>query len=78
VARPIRSEGFLQHRHDLVQAVRQVKMLLYPDGVPQERFYGVSYFAARYGERALLGRVFDAIEPFDPTPRDLDVGDDSG
>jgi bacillithiol biosynthesis cysteine-adding enzyme BshC len=68
----------LQHRHDLVQAVRQVKMLLYPDGVPQERFYGVSYFAARYGERALLERVFDAIEPFDPTPRDLDVGDDPG
>jgi bacillithiol biosynthesis cysteine-adding enzyme BshC len=63
----------LQHRHDLVEAVRRIQVQL-----PQERFYGVSYFAARHGERAVIERVLDAIEPFDPTPRDLDFGGDSG
>ena len=36
----------------LVDDVRRVKLLLYPNDAPQERFYGLPYFAARYGEHA--------------------------
>ena len=54
-----------------VEELQRVQWALAPDGVPQERFYGLPYFAARYGERAFVTRVLSAIDPFDPTPRDL-------
>jgi len=54
-----------------VDDVRRVKQLLYPYDTPQERVYGLSYFAARYGERTFVEQVLGAIEPFDPRPRDL-------
>ena len=41
--------------------VEQVRWALVPDGLPQERVYGLPYFAARYGERAFVARVIDAI-----------------
>ena len=66
----------LHRRSDLLRAVQQIKWLLHPDGVPQERFYGFPYFAARYGERAVLERVLDTVVPFDPAVRDLEVGDE--
>jgi uncharacterized protein YllA (UPF0747 family) len=60
------------HRDErLVDDVRRLKLLLHPGDVPQERFYGLPWFAARYGERAFVARVLDAIAPFDPAPRDL-------
>jgi bacillithiol biosynthesis cysteine-adding enzyme BshC len=55
----------------LVGDVRRLQSWLCPGGVPQERFYGLSYFAARYGERSFVERVLAAVSPFDPTPRDL-------
>lgn len=62
---------------ELVAEVRRLKDLLYPRDVPQERFYGISYFAARYGERAFLDEVLATIEPFDPRPRFLFPADES-
>jgi bacillithiol biosynthesis cysteine-adding enzyme BshC len=60
------------HRdEELVSEVRRLKMTLYPNGVPQERYYGLSYFAARYGQRQFVERVLAAIDPFDPSPKDL-------
>jgi bacillithiol synthase len=56
---------------DAVLAVRHVKQLLWPQDAPQERCYGLSYFAARYGERPFLTRVLAAAEPFDARPRDV-------
>ncbi len=52
---------------DQVQMERfeRVRASLYPKGTPQERVYGLSYFAARYGEDLFLDLVKDAIRPFD-------------
>lgn len=63
--------ALLHRRQDLVEAARRVKCILQPEGVPQERFYGISYFAARYGEREMIQRIVDRAEPFDPVIRDL-------
>jgi len=57
-----------------VHDVHLLRSLLQPDGLPQERRYGLAWFAARYGEHALLTRVLDAIDPFDPNPRDVLLG----
>ncbi|MGD9765029.1 MAG: bacillithiol biosynthesis cysteine-adding enzyme BshC [Candidatus Binatia bacterium] len=56
---------------ELVRDVRRAKQLLCPNGVPQERVYGISYFAARYGERAFVERVLASIAPFDAAVRDI-------
>ncbi|MBP7147917.1 MAG: bacillithiol biosynthesis cysteine-adding enzyme BshC [Acidobacteria bacterium] len=55
----------------LVGDVRRLQRLLYPDGMPQERYYGLASFAARLGERTFLERVLEAVDPLDPAPRDL-------
>lgn len=71
-------EAARRHRDaDLVAAIRRMQAQLHPGGIPQERVYGVSYFAARYGERALLDSVLDTIAPFDPQPRFLFLRDDA-
>lgn len=51
--------------------LQRIRWALVPHGVPQERYYGPSYFMARWGERAFVERVLVTIAPFDPTPRDL-------
>jgi len=51
--------------------LQRVRWALAPHGVPQERYFGPSYFMARWGERAFVERVLATIAPFDPTPRDL-------
>jgi hypothetical protein len=57
-----------------VAALARLKQLLFPNGSPQERFYGFSYFAARYGEREFIERVLDAIDPFDAASKDIVLG----
>ncbi|MET0386271.1 MAG: bacillithiol biosynthesis cysteine-adding enzyme BshC [Polyangiales bacterium] len=54
-----------------VALVRRLGRLLYPEGAPQERVFGISYFAARYGARALIERVLSAIDPYVATPLEL-------
>jgi bacillithiol biosynthesis cysteine-adding enzyme BshC len=54
-----------------VEDVRRLKRLLQPEDQPQERVYGLAYFAARYGERTFIEAVLAAIDPFDPTLREL-------
>jgi bacillithiol biosynthesis cysteine-adding enzyme BshC len=56
---------------DAVAAVRRVRQMLWPHDQPQERIYGLAYFAARHGERTFLERVLDAADPLDARPRDL-------
>jgi bacillithiol biosynthesis cysteine-adding enzyme BshC len=64
-----------QARHhadgELVEAVRRLRRQLFPGGAPQERIYGLPWFAARHGERPFLERVLTTIAPFDAAPRDL-------
>lgn len=70
-------EKALLHRDEsLVDAVRRVRSALYPNGAPQERVFGVSYFAARYGQRPFLERVLSAIEPFAAEPIVLALADE--
>lgn len=65
-------EGALLHRDATqVDEVRRLKALLFPEGGPQERTYGVSYFAARYGDAAFIQRVLDSVAPYDPRLKDL-------
>lgn len=60
------------HRDEtLVREVRSIKQTLCPNGIPQERFYGLPYFAARYGERAVVQGMIDAVDPFQPRLNDL-------
>jgi bacillithiol biosynthesis cysteine-adding enzyme BshC len=54
-----------------VHDVQRLKALLHPNGAPQERFYGLPYFAARHGERAFLDAVLRAAEPFDFSIKEL-------
>jgi bacillithiol biosynthesis cysteine-adding enzyme BshC len=60
----------------LVHDVRRLRELLCPNGLPQERVYGLPYFAARYGEGAFIARVLAAVTPFEPRPADLLLTDD--
>jgi uncharacterized protein YllA (UPF0747 family) len=56
-----------------VEDVRRLQAWLRPHGLPQERVFGISYFAARHGERAFVERVVEEAEPFAGTVRDLDL-----
>lgn len=65
-------ERAMLHRdEELVSQVAQVRTFLSPEGAPQERVYGLPYFAARFGDRHIVERVIAAVEPFDPALRDL-------
>ncbi len=62
------------HRDDaVVRDVRRLQGRLYPNGRPQERVFGISYFAARHGERALLEKVLGAAAPLETGFKDLEL-----
>jgi bacillithiol biosynthesis cysteine-adding enzyme BshC len=60
-----------EHDAARVRDVRRLRAMLQPDGVPQERSYGLAYFAARYGERSFLEGVLAAVEPFEAARKEL-------
>jgi bacillithiol biosynthesis cysteine-adding enzyme BshC len=62
----------LQDRN-LVDDLRRVQARLLPRGIPQERFFGVSSFAARYGPRTVVECVVAAAEPLRTDIGDLDL-----
>jgi bacillithiol synthase len=62
----------LQDR-DAVEGLNRVQARLLPRGIPQERFFGLSSFAARYGQRAFIERVLAAATPFSTGFVDLDL-----
>lgn len=65
-------QSALLHRHAGVNAdLQRLKALLQPLDQPQERVLCFSYFAARHGERGFLERVFQLIEAWDPSVKDL-------
>ena len=62
------------HRDEEVRdQVRGLRRFLHPNGMPQERCYGLAYFAACAGDRELVARLVDAVEPFDSTTQDISV-----
>jgi len=48
---------------DVVDDVRRLQAQLFPGGVPQERYFGLPSFAARYGVRPFVERVMAAAAP---------------
>lgn len=62
----------LRRDEGLVSDVRRFKALLHPEGGPQERCHGLSWYAAKWGDRALVEAVLAAIVPFDSTLKDLE------
>ncbi len=61
----------LRRDEGLIEDVRRLQSFLAPGGVPQERVYGLPYFAARYGDRRFVERVLSATRPFDAAEQDL-------
>lgn len=58
---------------ELVDDVNRAQARLYPTGIPQERFFGFSSFAARYGQRSCIERVLAAAEPLATGFVDIDL-----
>jgi len=58
---------------ELVDDVKRAQARLLPWGIPQERFFGISSFAARYGQRAFTERVLAAALPLRTGIEDLDL-----
>jgi len=60
-------------RRDEARALdlRRLKSYLYPDGVPQERIFGISWFAARWGGRAFINKVLEAAVPYEHDEKEL-------
>lgn len=54
----------------------RVQANLFPHGHPQERYFGLAPFAARFGEAEVLHHILYAIDPLDPTLYEVDLGDD--
>lgn len=44
---------------------------LYPNGAPQERVFGLPSFAALVGHEAFLAKVLEALDPLDPSAREI-------
>jgi bacillithiol biosynthesis cysteine-adding enzyme BshC len=62
----------LQDR-EIVEDIRRIQSRLMPGGVPQERFFGLPSFAARYGQRAFVERVLASAEPLRTGIEDLEL-----
>lgn len=66
-------KALAQQNRDAVEGVKMLRRSLMPDGVPQERVYGLSGFAARIGERPFIERVLEVITPFEAKVKDLRI-----
>jgi bacillithiol biosynthesis cysteine-adding enzyme BshC len=56
--------------HDRLERLRD---WLRPDGAPQERVHSFAPFAARTGVDAFVRAVVDAVDPLDPSLKDLEL-----
>lgn len=55
------------------ERVERLQQDLLPNGVPQERAYGLAHFAARTGIRELKARIFSALDPWAAEIGDLEL-----
>lgn len=51
--------------------VQRLQFSLFPEGIPQERFYSLAYFACRYGAGTFKEKVFAHLDPFAAAVRDF-------
>jgi len=61
----------LEREQTATDRLTRLSEWLRPDGAPQERVYSFPAFAARTGLDALVRTIIDAVDPFDPSVRDL-------
>ncbi len=61
----------LQQDRALVEDVRALRASLAPNGIEQERVYGLAAFVARVGERGFLDHVLATISPFESARREV-------
>ncbi|MBN1206202.1 MAG: bacillithiol biosynthesis cysteine-adding enzyme BshC [Myxococcaceae bacterium] len=54
-----------------VERVDRLRAYLTPEGAPQERIYGLPYYASRFGTRAFTRLVLETCPPFSGELRDL-------
>ncbi|WP_239015428.1 bacillithiol biosynthesis cysteine-adding enzyme BshC [Archangium violaceum] len=54
-----------------LERVDRLRAYLVPDGAPQERIYGLPYYACRFGSRAFTKLVLDTCVPFSGKLEDL-------
>jgi bacillithiol biosynthesis cysteine-adding enzyme BshC len=54
-----------------VDAIHRLQATLAPGGAPQERALALASFAARGGDRAFVERVLAAVDPHDPSLKEL-------
>lgn len=52
------AQALLERDHVTSERVDRVQGFLFPDGVPQERFYSLPYFACKYGAGAFKQKLF--------------------
>jgi bacillithiol biosynthesis cysteine-adding enzyme BshC len=54
-----------------VERLERIRAWALPDGVPQERVFGVPHMAALWGGRALANRLVEAVDPFSGALQEL-------
>lgn len=70
------TKALLERDHVTTERVDRVQGFLLPDGVPQERFYSLPYFACKYGASAFKQKLFAHLgdaEVFVPAVRSVDL-----
>jgi bacillithiol biosynthesis cysteine-adding enzyme BshC len=73
LSRLVAKYGRALAQRDQVTAERldRLRTYLLPDGAPQERVYGLPYYACRFGAQAFTRMVLGACEPFSGALKDL-------
>jgi hypothetical protein len=73
LSRLVAKYGRALAQRDQVTAERldRLRTYLLPDGAPQERIYGLPYYACRFGSRAFTRMVLETCEPFSGGLKDL-------
>lgn len=67
-----RYQNALAHKDQTaVEQLDRVRGYLAPNDTPQERVYGLAYYACRFGTQGFLDRVRAACEPFSGAHREL-------
>lgn len=70
------AQALLERDHVTTERVDRVQGFLLPDGVPQERFYSLPYFACKYGASAFKQKLFAHLGDaavFVPTVRSVEL-----
>jgi uncharacterized protein YllA (UPF0747 family) len=65
------TRALLEAHGALRRDLARLQHALFPGGAPQERVYGMSYYAARFGERPLIELILRSIDPWSGAEQEL-------